>query len=48
LLLTVTLLAARAVGAVYILGAVVYALTSRPDPLPAVFGYHDLFTPRRW
>lgn len=29
-------------GAVYILGAVVYA-TQRPDPLPSVFGYHEIF-----
>jgi hemolysin III len=36
----VTLLAAG--GAIYILGALVYAL-QRPDPLPAVFGYHEIF-----
>jgi hemolysin III len=29
-------------GVLYTLGAVVYAL-SRPDPVPAVFGYHELF-----
>jgi hemolysin III len=29
-------------GAVYIAGAVIYALR-RPDPLPAVFGYHEVF-----
>jgi hemolysin III len=29
-------------GIAYSLGAVVYAL-KRPDPLPAVFGYHELF-----
>lgn len=29
-------------GAIYILGAVVYAL-QRPDPLPNVFGYHEIF-----
>jgi hemolysin III len=29
-------------GALYTTGAVVYALR-RPDPLPAVFGYHELF-----
>jgi hemolysin III len=29
-------------GALYTLGAVVYALR-RPDPVPAVFGYHELF-----
>jgi len=29
-------------GVVYILGATVYAL-QRPDPLPAVFGYHEIF-----
>jgi hemolysin III len=29
-------------GVLYTLGAVVYA-TKRPDPLPAVFGYHELF-----
>jgi hemolysin III len=26
----------------YTLGAVVYAIR-RPDPLPAIFGYHELF-----
>jgi hemolysin III len=36
---TVLLLAG---GALYTAGAVVYALR-RPDPLPAVFGYHELF-----
>jgi len=36
----VTLLVAG--GIVYILGALVYAL-QRPDPLPAVFGYHEIF-----
>jgi len=29
-------------GALYTLGAVVYA-TGRPDPLPRVFGYHEVF-----
>ncbi len=29
-------------GAIYSLGAVVYA-TRRPDPLPRVFGYHEVF-----
>jgi hemolysin III len=29
-------------GVLYTLGAVVYA-ARRPDPLPAVFGYHELF-----
>jgi hemolysin III len=29
-------------GAVYTLGAAVYALR-RPDPVPAVFGYHEVF-----
>jgi len=29
-------------GVLYTLGAVVYALR-RPDPVPAVFGYHELF-----
>jgi hemolysin III len=29
-------------GIVYIVGALVYAL-QRPDPLPAVFGYHEIF-----
>jgi hemolysin III len=29
-------------GAIYIVGAVVYA-TRRPDPIPAVFGYHEVF-----
>ena len=29
-------------GVVYSLGALVYALR-RPDPLPAVFGYHEIF-----
>jgi hemolysin III len=29
-------------GVLYTLGAVVYAL-KRPDPLPAVFGYHEVF-----
>lgn len=29
-------------GGVYSLGGVVYA-TRRPDPLPAVFGYHEVF-----
>jgi hemolysin III len=29
-------------GGCYTLGAVVYA-TQRPDPLPAVFGYHEVF-----
>jgi hemolysin III len=29
-------------GILYTLGAVVYA-ARRPDPVPAVFGYHELF-----
>jgi hemolysin III len=29
-------------GALYTLGAVVYA-TQRPDPMPAIFGYHEVF-----
>lgn len=29
-------------GALYIAGAAIYALR-RPDPLPAVFGYHEVF-----
>src|SRR5262249_20279709 len=29
-------------GVVYLAGAAVYAL-ERPDPLPAVFGYHEIF-----
>jgi hemolysin III len=29
-------------GAFYTIGAVIYAL-KRPDPLPAVFGYHEIF-----
>ena len=29
-------------GALYTLGAVVYAIR-RPDPVPTVFGYHELF-----
>ena len=29
-------------GVVYSLGAAVYA-TRRPDPLPRVFGYHEVF-----
>jgi hemolysin III len=29
-------------GVLYTLGAVVYAL-KRPDPVPAVFGYHEIF-----
>jgi hemolysin III len=36
----VTLLAAG--GATYSVGAIVYA-TRRPDPLPKVFGYHEVF-----
>jgi hemolysin III len=36
----VTLLAIG--GVLYTTGAVVYALR-RPDPIPAVFGYHELF-----
>jgi hemolysin III len=36
----VTLLAAG--GALYVAGAAVYAF-QRPDPLPAVFGYHEIF-----
>ena len=36
----VALLAAG--GVAYTLGAVVYAL-KRPDPLPTIFGYHELF-----
>jgi hemolysin III len=29
-------------GAIYVLGAIVYAL-QRPDPFPTVFGYHEIF-----
>jgi hemolysin III len=29
-------------GVLYTLGAVVYAVR-RPDPVPAVFGYHEVF-----
>lgn len=29
-------------GVLYTLGAVVYA-TKRPDPVPSVFGYHEVF-----
>ena len=29
-------------GLIYIVGAIVYAL-QRPDPVPAVFGYHEVF-----
>jgi hemolysin III len=29
-------------GIAYTVGAVVYAL-KRPDPVPAVFGYHEIF-----
>jgi hemolysin III len=29
-------------GVLYILGAIVYGL-QRPDPIPAVFGYHEIF-----
>jgi hemolysin III len=29
-------------GALYIIGALVYAM-QRPDPLPTVFGYHEIF-----
>ena len=29
-------------GILYTVGAVVYALR-RPDPAPAVFGYHEIF-----
>ena len=29
-------------GVLYTVGAVVYAL-KRPDPVPAVFGYHEVF-----
>lgn len=38
--LTVSMLVAG--GVIYSLGAVVYA-RKRPDPLPAVFGYHEIF-----
>jgi hemolysin III len=38
--LSVTLLAAS--GCIYSIGAVVYA-SKRPDPLPRVFGYHEVF-----
>jgi hemolysin III len=37
---TVWLLVAS--GAIYTIGAVIYALR-RPDPLPTVFGYHEVF-----
>jgi hemolysin III len=29
-------------GCLYTVGAVIYAL-KRPDPVPRVFGYHELF-----
>jgi hemolysin III len=29
-------------GVLYTLGAVVYAV-KRPDPVPSVFGYHEVF-----
>ena len=29
-------------GILYTVGAVVYA-TRKPDPVPAVFGYHEIF-----
>jgi hemolysin III len=29
-------------GVLYTVGAVVYAV-GRPDPVPAVFGYHEVF-----
>ena len=29
-------------GALYLAGAVIYAM-GRPNPAPAVFGYHELF-----
>jgi hemolysin III len=38
---TATMLVAAG-GVLYTLGAVVYALR-RPDPVPAVFGYHEIF-----
>jgi len=38
---TATLLVALG-GVLYTVGAVVYAL-KRPDPVPAVFGYHEIF-----
>ena len=34
--------AGRAGGVLYTLGAIVYA-AKRPDPVPSVFGYHELF-----
>jgi hemolysin III len=39
---TGTLLLLLAGGLLYTVGAVVYALR-RPDPIPAVFGYHEIF-----
>ncbi|MGB9376185.1 MAG: hemolysin III family protein [Mycobacteriales bacterium] len=38
----VTFVLVAAGGAAYIAGAVVYAIR-RPDPLPRVFGYHEIF-----
>ena len=38
----VTLTLILAGGAIYTAGALVYA-TRRPDPRPAVFGYHEVF-----
>jgi hemolysin III len=38
----IALLLVAAGGALYTAGAVIYALR-RPDPRPAVFGYHELF-----
>jgi hemolysin III len=37
-----SLLLVLAGGTCYTIGAVVYA-TRRPDPAPAVFGYHEVF-----
>jgi hypothetical protein len=34
-------------GVIYSLGALVYALR-RPDPVPAVFGYHEVFHASWW
>ena len=39
--ITATVLVALG-GVLYTVGAVIYALR-RPDPVPAVFGYHEVF-----
>ena len=39
---TTNLLLLMAGGVLYIVGAITYALR-RPDPIPSVFGYHEVF-----